>query len=147
MWLCLLSFGMQKKRSMLTKLVGAALIFLTLASTAVVVAKSCHDEPIAVAAATTVAHTSHGDHVLTPPANSATNSTAAQGVLNSGLISDICTGIFYLVLIFGTRFLLKNRFATFKINGAALNSVVAIYRSKVEKNLTLSLPQLGISRI
>lgn len=132
---------------MLTKLVGAALIFLTLASTAVVVAKSCHDEPIAVTAVTTVAHTSHGDHVHTPPANSVTNSTAAQGVLNSGLISDICTGIFYLVLILGTRFLLKNRFATFKINGAALNSVVAIYRSKVEKNLTLSLPQLGISRI
>jgi hypothetical protein len=138
---------MQKKRSMLTKLVGAALIFLTLASTAVVVAKSCHDEPIAVAAVTTVAHTSHGDHVHTPPANSATNSTAAQGVLNSGLISDICTGIFYLVLILGSRFLLKNRFATFKVNVAALNSVVAIYRSKVEKNLTLSLPQLGISRI
>jgi hypothetical protein len=60
-----------KKRSMLTKLVGAALIFLTLVSTAVVVAKSCHDEPTVVAAVTTVAHTSHGDHVHTPPANSA----------------------------------------------------------------------------
>jgi hypothetical protein len=138
---------MQKKRSMPTKLVGAALIFLTLASTAVVVAKSCHDEPIAVAAATTVAHASHGDHVHTQSANSATNSTAAQGVLNSGLISDICTGIFYLVLILGTRFLLKNHFATFKVNVAALNSVVAIYRAKIEKNLTLSLPQLGVSRI
>jgi hypothetical protein len=138
---------MQKKRSMLTKLVGAALIFLSLVSTAVVVEKSCHDEPIAVAPVTVVAHTSHGDHVHTPPANSAFNSTAAQGVLNSGLISDICAGIFYLVLILGTRFLLKYRFAAFKVNVAALNSVVAIYRSKVEKNLTLSLPQLGISRI
>ena len=132
---------------MLTKLVGAALIFLTLASTAVVVAKSCHDEPIPVAAATAVAHASHGHHVHTPSANSGTTPIAAQGVLNSGLISDICTGIFYLVLILGSRFLLKNRFATFKVNVAALNSVVAIYRSKVEKNLTLSLPQLGISRI
>lgn len=132
---------------MLTKLVGAALIFLTLASTAVVVAKSCHDEPIAVAAATTVAHTSHGDHVHTPPAISSTAPTTSQGVLNSGLISDICTGIFYLVLILGSRFLLKNRFATFKVNVAALKSVVAIYRAKIEKNLTLSLPQLGISRI
>ena len=132
---------------MLTKLVGAALIFLTLASTAVVVAKSCHDEPIAVAAAITVSHTSHGDHVHTPPANSSTAPTASQGVLNSGLISDICTGIFYLVLILGSRFLLKNRFATFKVNVAALKSAVAIYRAKIEKNLTLSLPQLGVSRI
>jgi hypothetical protein len=138
---------MQKKRSMLTKLVGAALIFLTLVSTAVVVAKSCHDEPISVAAATTVAHASHGDHVHTPPANSGKAPVAAQGVLNSGLISDICTGIFYLVLILGSRFLLKNRFTSFRDKVAALYSVVSIYRAKAVLNLTLSLPQLGISRI
>lgn len=132
---------------MLTKLVGAALIFLTLVSTAVVIAKSCHDEPIPVAVATAVAHASHGHHVHTPSANSGTTPIAAQGVLNSGLISDICTGIFYLVLILGSRFLLKNRFATLKVKVAALNSAVAIYRASVEKNLTLSLPQLGISRI
>jgi hypothetical protein len=138
---------MQKKRSMLTKLVGAALIFLTLVSTAVVVAKSCHDEPIPVAAATGIAHASHGDHVHTQPSNSGTASSVSQGVLNSGLISDICTGIFYLVLLLGSRFLLKSRFASFKVKVSALNSAAAIYRAKVEKNLTLSLPQLGISRI
>ncbi len=138
---------MQKKRSILTRLVGAALIFLTLASTAVVVAKSCHDEPIPVAAAATAAHASHGDHLHTPPTNSGIAPAAAQGVLTSGLISDICTGIFYLVLILGSRFLLKNRLITLRAKVAALYSALAVYRAKVEMNLTLSLPQLGISRI
>ncbi len=138
---------MQKKRSILTRLVGAALIFLTLASTAVVVAKSCHDEPIPVAAAATAAHASHGDHLHTPPTNSGIAPAAAQGVLTSGLISDICTGIFYLVLILGSRFLLKNRLITLRAKVAAFYSAVTVYRAKVEMNLTLSLPQLGISRI
>lgn len=132
---------------MLTKLVGAALIFLTLASTAVVVAKSCHDEANVVAAISTVANTSHGDHIHTPPATSGISPKAALGVLHSGLISDICAGIFYLVLILGSKFLLRNRFKTLRVKVAALNSVVAVYRAKVSMNLTMSLPQLGINRI
>lgn len=138
---------MQKKSSALTKVVGAALIFLTLISTAVVVAKSCHDEQKPVVAAATSTHASHGDHVHTPPANSGNAPISAQGVLNSGLISDICTGIFFLVLILGGRFLLKNHFNTLGSKVAALNSTTAAFRSKVALNLTLSLPQLGICRI
>ena len=143
---------MQKKRSMPTKLVVAALIFMTLVSTAVVVAKSCHNEQVPVVAAATVVHASHGDHVHTPPVNSgyapfAANGVSAQGVLNSGLIPGICTGIFFLVLILGSRFLAKNLSNTFRNKINVLNSVVTFKRPKFLPNLTLSLPQLGLYRI
>ena len=137
---------MEKRGRALTRIVGAALIFLTLASTVVVVAKSCHAEQNSVAAAATTVHFSHGDHVHTPPANLGAP-LAAQGVLNSGLISDICTGIFYLVLFLGGRFLLKNRFNSFRDKVAVFKSSHIFIRPKIVLNLTLSLPQLGISRI
>jgi hypothetical protein len=137
---------MEKRGRALTRVVGAALIFLTLASTVVVVAKSCHAEQNSVAAAATV-HSSQGDHVHTPPANSGIATLAAQGALNSWLISDICTGIFYLVLFLGGRFLLKNRFNSFRDKVAIFKSSHIFIRPKVVLNLTLSLPQLGISRI
>ena len=136
---------MENRGRALTRVVGAALIFLTLASTVVVVAKSCHAEQNSVAAATV--HSSQGDHVHTPPANSGRAPLAAQGVLNSGLISDICTGIFYLVLFLGGRFLLKNRFNSFRDKVAIFKSSHIFIRPKVVLNLTLSLPQLGICRI
>ena len=139
---------MEKRSRGLTKVVGAALIFLTLVSTVVVVAKSCHVEqgPVAGVVAT-IAHVSHGDHVHTPPANTGKAPINSQGVLNSGLISDICTGIFYLVLFLGGRFLFKSRnnFIKDKIEG--FKSSLAINKPKVVLNLTLSLPQLGICRI
>lgn len=139
---------MEKRSRGLTKVVGAALIFLTLVSTAVVVAKSCHVEqkPIAIAAAT-IAHASHGDHAHTPPTNSGTAPVAKQGILNSGLISDICTGIFYLVLFLGGRFLLKSRINFIKDKIEGFKSSLALNKPKVVLNLTLSLPQLGICRI
>ena len=139
---------MEKRRSALTKAVGAALIFLTVISTAVVVAKSCHDEPQPVAvAAATIVHASHGDHVHTTPAKTGNEPVTQQGVLNSGLISDICTGIFYLVLFLGGRFLLKSRINSFREQSAVFTSIQVFNRLKVVPNLTLSLPQLGISRI
>ena len=139
---------MEKRGKGLTKVVGAALIFFTLISTAVVVvAKSCHEEQKPVVAAAAITHASHGDHAHTAPANSGKTSAPAQGVLNSGLISDICTGIFYLVLFLGGRFLLKNRFNSFRDKVAVFKSRHIFIRPKVVLNLTLSLPQLGISRI
>lgn len=138
---------MEKRGKALTRVVGAALIFLTLASTVVVVAKSCHDEQKTVAAAVITAQASHGDHVHTPPANSGRAPIAAHGVLNSGLISDICTGIFYLVLLLGGRFLLKSRYNSFRGKFEVFKSSYVLNRPKVVLNLTLSLPQLGISRI
>lgn len=138
---------MEKRGKGLTKVVGAALIFFTLISTAVVVAKSCHEEQIPVAAAVVITHASHGDHVHTAPANPGKSSAPAQGVLNSGLISDICTGIFYLVLFLGGRFFLKSRFNSFRDKVAVFKSSHEFNRPKVVLNLTLSLPQLGICRI
>lgn len=139
---------MEKRGKALTRVVGAALIFLTLVSTVVVVAKSCHAEQKSVAtAAPTIVHASHGDHVHTPPANTGHGAVTQQGVLNSGLISDICTGIFYLVLFLGGRLLFKSRsnFSKDKIEG--FKSSIAFNKPKVVLNLTLSLPQLGICRI
>ena len=139
---------MEKRGKGLTKVVGAALIFLTLISTAVVVvAKSCHEEQMPVAAAAIITHASHGDHIHTAPANSGKSSAPAQGVLNSGLISDICAGIFYLVLFLGGRFFLKSRFNSFRDKVAVFKSSGVFNRPKVALNLTLSLPQLGICRI
>lgn len=139
---------MEKRGKGLTKVVGAALIFFTLISTAVVVvAKSCHEEQKPVVAAAAITHASHGDHAHTAPANSGKSSAPAQGVLNSGLISDICTGIFYLVLFLGGRFFLKSRFNSFRDKVAVFKSSDVFNRPKVALNLTLSLPQLGICRI
>jgi hypothetical protein len=139
---------MEKRGKGLTKVVGAALIFFTLISTAVVVvAKSCHEEPKPVVAAAAITHASHGDHAHTAPANTGKSSAPAQGVLNSGLISDICTGIFYLVLFLGGRFFLKSRFNSFRDKVAVFKSSDVFNRPKVALNLTLSLPQLGICRI
>ncbi len=139
---------MEKRGKGLTKVVGAALIFFTLISTAVVVvAKSCHEEQKPVVAAAAITHASHGDHAHTAPANSGKTSAPAQGVLNSGLISDICTGIFYLVLFLGGRFFLRSRFNSFRDKVAVFKSSDVFNRPKVALNLTLSLPQLGICRI
>ena len=139
---------MEKRGKGLTKVVGAALIFFTLISTAVVVvAKSCHEEQKPVVAAAAITHASHGDHAHTAPANSGKSSAPAQGVLNSGLISDICTGIFYLVLFLGGRFFLRSRFNSFRDKVAVFKSSDVFNRPKVALNLTLSLPQLGICRI
>ena len=139
---------MEKRGKGLTKVVGAALIFFTLISTAVVVvAKSCHEEQKPVVAAAAITHASHGDHAHTAPANSGKTSAPAQGILNSGLISDICTGIFYLVLFLGGRFFLKSRFNSFRDKVAVFKSSDVFNRPKVALNLTLSLPQLGICRI
>ena len=139
---------MEKRGKGLTKVVGAALIFFTLISTAVVVvAKSCHEEQKPVVAAAAITHASHGDHAHTAPANSGKTSAPAQGILNSGLISDICTGIFYLVLFLGGRFFLRSRFNSFRDKVAGFKSSDVFNRPKVALNLTLSLPQLGICRI
>lgn len=131
----------------MTRFVGAAVIFLTLISTAVVVAQSCHDEPTSVVATTTVTHASHGDHIHSAVVSTGTFPDSAQGVLNGGLLSDICTGIFYLVLFFGGRFLLKSGFSSFKNQIVFFKTSYVFPRPNVALNLSLSLPQLGICRI
>lgn len=137
---CLLEFGVVKNRSVLTKVVGAALIFLTLVSTVVVVAKACHDQPAAeVPVVASAVHASHGDHHHAPP--------ATQGMASSSLLTEICVGIFYLVLLLGGKFLLKITHRSHKEKVSSLKVGLIAFHRKHSFNLTLSLPQLGIYRI
>ena len=137
---CLLEFSVLKNRSVLTKVVGAALIFLTLVSTVVVVAKACHDQPaVEIAVVATAVHASHGDHHHAPP--------ATQGIASSSLLTEICVGIFYLVLLLGGKFLLKITDRSYKESVSSLKVGLIAFHRKHSFNLTLSLPQLGIYRI
>lgn len=131
---------MEKNRGVLNKAIGAALIFLTLISAAVVVAKTCHDESAAaIPVVASAVHASHGDHHHAPP--------VTQGFANGTLLTDICVGIFYLVLLLGTRFLLKILHNSYKDKLKTLKIGLITYRRKHSFNFTLSLPQLGICRI
>ena len=131
---------MVKNRSVLTKVVGAALIFFTLVSTVVVVAKACHDQPAAdIPVVATAVHASHGDHHHAPP--------ATHGIASSSLLTEICVGIFYLVLLLGGKFLLKITHRSFRETVSSLKVGFTAFHRKHSFNLTLSLPQLGIYRI
>ncbi len=119
---------------------GVVLIFLTLTTTGVVVAQSCHDDSAAIApVASASVHGSHGDHHH--PA------TPTQGLASAALLPEVCAGIFFLVLILGSKFILRifNRAYTGKKH--AFKSGLIVYRRRAAFNLTLSLPQLGICRI
>lgn len=129
---------MAKKSKILTKAVGTALILLTLVSTAVVVSKACHAEQNSVAVAA-VTHVSHGDHPHSP--------IATQGLGGGNLFTKICAGIFYLILLFGGRFLLRIFYQSYHDKFILLKSHLMTYRPLTSLNLTLSLPELGIHRI
>jgi hypothetical protein len=137
---CLLEFGVVKNRRVLTKVVGAALIFLTLVSTVVVVAKACHNQPAAeIQVVATAVHASHDDHQHAPP--------ATQGIASSSLLTELCVGIFYLVLLLGGKFLLKITQHRYKEKVSSLKVGLIAFHRKHSFNLTLLLPQLGIYRI
>lgn len=124
----------------MTRVVGVALIFLTLTTTAVVVAQSCHDDPAPVASVASAAvHGSHGDHHHAP--------APTQGLASASFLPEVCAGVFFLVLIIGSKFILRifNRAYTEKKH--ALKAGLIAYRRRATFNLTLSLPQLGICRI
>ena len=136
----LLESRVLKNSKVMTRVVGVALIFLTLATTAVVVAQSCHDDSAVIApVASAVVHGSHGDHHH-PPA-------PTQGLASATFLPEVCAGIFFLVLILGSKFILRifNRAYTEKKH--ALKAGLIAYRRRAAFNLTLSLPQLGICRI
>ncbi len=131
---------MLKNSKVITRVVGVALIFLSLTTTAVVVAQSCHDEPVPVTTvAPAVTHASHGDHHHGP--------APTQGLASTPFLPEVCAGIFFLVLILGSKFILRifNRAYTEKKH--SLRAGLIAYRRRETFNLTLSLPQLGICRI
>lgn len=124
----------------MTRVVGVALIVLTLTTTAVVVAQSCHDDSAPVSTVVSAAvHGSHGDHHHEP--------APTQGIASATFLPEVCAGIFFLVLILGSKFILRifNRAYTEKKH--ALIAVLIASRRRATFNLTLSLPQLGICRI
>jgi len=121
------------------KFVGAAIIFLTLASTVVVVAQSCHQSESTEVAAINTTHAVNGGHSHSP--------SSTDDLASGGLLTEICTGIFYLVLIIGGRFLLRILQNRLREKILVFNSHVYAYRQRIKFNLTLSLPQLGICRI
>lgn len=129
---------MAKSSRVLTKTVGTVLILLTLVSTAVVVSKACHAEQSSVAVAA-VTHVSYGDHPHSP--------IATQGLGSGNLFSKICAGIFYLILIFGGRFLLRVFLQSYRDKFIFFKSSLQTYRPLTSLNLTLSLPELSIHRI
>lgn len=119
---------MVKSEATLTKVVGSVLVFLSLLCTAVVVAHSCHSE-----------------QAVTTSINAAT--PASQDLTSHSLITDICAGIFYLVLILGGKFLLRPLANRYRDRARQLKIGLLTYKSRVRNNLTLSLPELGICRI
>lgn len=131
---------MLKNSKVMTRVVGIALIFLTLATTAVVVAQSCHDDAAAVApVASAAAHASHNDHQHAP--------TPTQGLASASFLPEVCAGIFFLALILGSKFILRILKVAYTAKKQLLEAGLIAYRRKAAFNLTLSLPQLGICRI
>ena len=119
---------------------GVALIFLTLITTAVVVAQSCHDDSaVAAPVASASVHSPHGDHHH-PPA-------PTQGLASAAFLPEVCAGIFFLVLILGSKFILRIFNPSYTEKKLAFKSGLIAYRRRVAFNLTLSLPELGICRI
>lgn len=129
---------MLKNSTFLAKAVGTALIFLTLLSTAAVVARGCHVEQAAATPIALESHHSHGDHHLPP---------VTEGFANSSSFEKICAGIFFLVLIFGGKFLFRVFFQRYRDRIRNFRVSLVSYKPIVSFNLTLSLPQLGICRI
>ena len=124
----------------MTRVVGVALIFLTLATTAVVVAQSCHDDAAAIApVASAATHASHDDHHHTP--------APTQGLASASFFPEVCAGIFFLALILGSKFILRIFKGVYSEKKHVLKAGLIAYRRKAAFNLTLSLPQLGICRI
>ena len=138
--LLLLESRVLKNSKVITKVVGVALIFLTLTTTAVVVAQSCHDDSAAIVpVASASVHGSHGDHHH-PPA-------PTQGLASAAFLPEVCAGIFFLVLILGSKFVLRIFNRTYTEKKHAFISGLIAYCRRAAFNLTLSLPQLGICRI
>jgi hypothetical protein len=132
---------MEKKSRKLMKLVGAALVFLTLTSTAVLVVQSCHVKQEPVVAVAVATHASHGDH------NHQHAPTPVEGLSSAAWLTKICGGIFFLVLILGSKFLLKPSYNSYREKVLAFRANLFPNISSKNFNLTLSLPQLGICRI
>ncbi len=108
---------------------SAIVLLISLISTGMVVAHQCHQ-----ASAQVSTHAHHDG-----PTNSVTP--------NSSLLTDICIGVTFLVLLIGGKFWLRKKVTSWLVQ---LHVQVKDLRSFIKPpNLVcaLSLPQLGILRI
>lgn len=113
----------------LARAASAIVLLISLISTGMVVAHQCHQ------ASTQVATHAHHDETTSSPTP------------DSSLLTDICIGVTFLVLLLGGKFWLRKRCASWQTQ---IHVQVKNLRSFIKPpNLAfaLSLPQLGISRI
>jgi hypothetical protein len=108
---------------------SAIVLLISLISTGMVVAHQCHQS------STQVATHAHHDE----PTSSATP--------NSSLLTDICIGVTFLVLLIGGKFWLRKRVSSWLAQ--AVSQIKDLRRFVKPPNLVLALtlPQLGIYRI
>lgn len=115
----------------ISRAASAYALVIALLSTGVVIAHSCHnDSPVVV---------THVEH---------TQDTVPQaGGASGNLLNEICTGIVFIALFVGSRFLLRiQRFKTFG-RLAVFKCRAFIEIRPPNLSFALSLSQLGISRI
>jgi len=126
-------------RSPLSKAAGGLAIVFALFSTVFVIAHNCHSNqsPAAVATHTTTGHvhSSHGSE------------NAVGGSLESSLLKEISTGVFFLVLILGGKFLLKVFSVRYRIKSSSFWSTPKLLLYERFLSFGLTQPQLGIFRI
>jgi hypothetical protein len=104
---------------------SAIVLLVTLISTGMVVAHQCHQEPVQVAA--------HGP----------INSVAPSG----SLMTDICIGVTFLVLLVSGKYWLRKRVNQLRVELIAQVKDLRSFIKPPNLVFALSLPQLGISRI
>ncbi len=108
---------------------SAIVLLISLISTGMVIAHQCHQ-----ATAQVVTHTHHDEP---------TNSVAP----NSSLLTDICVGVTFLVILLGGKFWLRKRVNQLRVEFIAQVKDLRSFIKPPNLVFALSLPQLGISRI
>jgi hypothetical protein len=140
---------MLSTRSPLSKAAGSLAIVFALFSTVFVIAHSCHSNQSEAAVATHTSsghsHSSHGSENAV--VDIALFDSALDGSLESSLLKGISTGVFFLVLLLGGKFLLKVLSVRYRIKFSSFrsNSKLLLYERLM--SFGLSLPQLGVFRI
>lgn len=124
---------MLKRQSKIAKFSGILAITFALFSTGFVVVQQCHSQ--AVTASVIAQHDHHG-----PFSN--------HGVLSSeSLITDVCIGLFFLVLIVGRKYLLEQRKLPNSFSRVYSWSSKFTFVRPPNLAFSLSLSQLGVIRV
>ena len=104
-------------------------LLLSLISTGMVVAHQCHQESVQVAT-----HSHHQD-------------TAKSDPSTGSLLTDICIGVTFLVLLIGGKYWLRGNRPTWRISRNVSIKDLRGFIKPPNLAFNLSLPQLGVCRI